>query len=606
VFSVEGYEEDTMSTFTRTLTLGLNTLALVAGLALPTGAATLTVTRFDDPNPDGCTPTDCSLREAVQLANALSGADTVLLAAGLYQLTRPGAGEDANLTGDLDSSGPLEIVGVGMSQTTILGVGLGDRLLQASANLALRDLRLENGHAPGGFSGGALYGLGNLEVARIEVVGCSANDGGAVSWSGGTVTLTDAVFEGNSSSYSGGAISAANGPFDVLRSTFTGNSALNSAYPGGAIALYATGSSPVSFRVTDSTFSLNTAGYGGAIALTAGSVQGGDPPATLDATIVRSTFSDNSAFGAPGGGAIVTAPRGPNADVLTLRLVDCVLQDNTAASGGGLVVGIGVLTARETRFVGNGATDSGGAIWLGALNGSHTGSAYIAGSTFEANTSANDGGGIEALGGLEVSESSFVANTAGGNGGGVFAGGGTLVTRSTFSGNQAASGGGLAQGDSFVQVFTSTFRDNVATSSGAALFGGATTFGNQLRVAGNIISGTCSGTSGLSVLSDGHNVESPGASCFLFPDATDLTSVSEGQLALGPLESDGRTSFHVPGASSVARDRITGRCGDLDQRLFEPVDPACDAGSVEVGAQDSVTFRDGFEVGLAGWSSAVP
>lgn len=129
-----------MSTFTRTLIPCSCVLALVTALALPAGAATLTVTRFDDPNPDGCFPADCSLRESIMLANAQPGLDTVVLAAGTYQLTRPGAGEDANLTGDLDSTGPLEIVGAGRSQTTILGVGLGDRLLQAGSDLALRDL----------------------------------------------------------------------------------------------------------------------------------------------------------------------------------------------------------------------------------------------------------------------------------------------------------------------------------------------------------------------------------------------------------------------------------------------------------------------------------
>ena len=59
--------------------LGLG-LALVllwtlgGGLAPTAHAASFTVTRTDDPAPDGCTPGDCSLREAIIDANAAPGA----------------------------------------------------------------------------------------------------------------------------------------------------------------------------------------------------------------------------------------------------------------------------------------------------------------------------------------------------------------------------------------------------------------------------------------------------------------------------------------------------------------------------------------------------
>jgi len=50
-------------------------------------ATTFTVTRTDDPVPNGCLPTDCSLREAVIAANAGSGGDAIALPAGDYRLT---------------------------------------------------------------------------------------------------------------------------------------------------------------------------------------------------------------------------------------------------------------------------------------------------------------------------------------------------------------------------------------------------------------------------------------------------------------------------------------------------------------------------------------
>ena len=67
-------------------------LALVVGLALIGGASRVTqaapaapnlallVTRGDDPAPTSCAVGDCSLREAVNAANASGGADTINIA----------------------------------------------------------------------------------------------------------------------------------------------------------------------------------------------------------------------------------------------------------------------------------------------------------------------------------------------------------------------------------------------------------------------------------------------------------------------------------------------------------------------------------------------
>src|SRR4051794_30825064 len=68
---------------------------------------TVNTTRDDvDANPgDGVCRTikgDCTLRAAIQEANALPGTDTILLPAGTFTLTRAGAGENAAATGDLD------------------------------------------------------------------------------------------------------------------------------------------------------------------------------------------------------------------------------------------------------------------------------------------------------------------------------------------------------------------------------------------------------------------------------------------------------------------------------------------------------------------------
>src|ERR1043166_7364285 len=54
-----------------------------------------------------------SLRQAIIDANVAPKADTIVVPAGTYTLTRPGINEDAGLTGDLDIIGDLKIQGAG-------------------------------------------------------------------------------------------------------------------------------------------------------------------------------------------------------------------------------------------------------------------------------------------------------------------------------------------------------------------------------------------------------------------------------------------------------------------------------------------------------------
>ncbi len=88
---------------------------------LPVFAATLTVnSTLDraDANPGNgvcqtATAGECTLRAAIQEANALPGADTIQLAAGVYELGIPTINEDTDSTGDYDIRAPLTIIGLG-------------------------------------------------------------------------------------------------------------------------------------------------------------------------------------------------------------------------------------------------------------------------------------------------------------------------------------------------------------------------------------------------------------------------------------------------------------------------------------------------------------
>lgn len=87
-------------------------------------------TTTDDGARNACNdavPTDCSLRGAIQQANLNSSrAFTIVVPAGVYQLTLTGANEDGNATGDLDVTNPIGVV--------LQGAGAESTLLQAGSN----------------------------------------------------------------------------------------------------------------------------------------------------------------------------------------------------------------------------------------------------------------------------------------------------------------------------------------------------------------------------------------------------------------------------------------------------------------------------------------
>ena len=63
----------------------------------------------------------CSLRAAIQEANALLGQDTINLPPGVYELENPSVNEDSPTTGDHDITDSVNIVGTGAGATFIDG-----------------------------------------------------------------------------------------------------------------------------------------------------------------------------------------------------------------------------------------------------------------------------------------------------------------------------------------------------------------------------------------------------------------------------------------------------------------------------------------------------
>src|SRR5690349_5895413 len=78
---------------------------------------------------------NCSLRAAIQEANAFAGDDTIIVPAGSYSLTLTGMAEDAGLTGDLDIASSLVISASSNELPEIRGDG--DRVFQITGTVTV-------------------------------------------------------------------------------------------------------------------------------------------------------------------------------------------------------------------------------------------------------------------------------------------------------------------------------------------------------------------------------------------------------------------------------------------------------------------------------------
>lgn len=136
-------------------------LLLLLASATNAGAAEFVLTTPADavdalPGDGECATVEdqCTLRAAIQEANAQPGPDSIVLAAGTYVLALPGRGEDAAASGDLDVTDALSLTGAGAEATIIDGDRL-DTVLQLHAgagtvtltglSLARGDYRTEPG-----------------------------------------------------------------------------------------------------------------------------------------------------------------------------------------------------------------------------------------------------------------------------------------------------------------------------------------------------------------------------------------------------------------------------------------------------------------------------
>jgi uncharacterized repeat protein (TIGR01451 family) len=209
---------------------------------------------------------------------------------------------------------------------------------------------IENGFLGG--SGGAVYNDGGtvtVSNASIETNNAVGNGGGIDNEAAGTLTVNDSTLYDNNGRNGGGIFNAAGATATVTGGTFTSNF---DTYSGGAIE------NQGNLTVTGVTFERGGSGFGGAIDSSGSLVvydsffgysianQGGglDNETNGNATVVNSTFYDNSANNA--GGNVANSGG-------TLLLTNCTLSLGLAAAGGGIANSSGSVTLANTLVAGN-------------------------------------------------------------------------------------------------------------------------------------------------------------------------------------------------------------------------------------------------------------
>ncbi|MDH3670994.1 MAG: DUF11 domain-containing protein [Gammaproteobacteria bacterium] len=279
---------------------------------------------------------NCTLRAAVQEANALAGTDAITLGAATYTLTGAAA-DDLALSGDLDITQDVTVTGTGTTNTFING-GSVDRVFDidpsgTGVTVTISNLTVQNGNVPGE-SGGGIRNRGTLSLSATTL---SSNvtgiDGGGI-LNLGTLTLTNSTLINNNASGNGGGgiFNGSGNTLTVTTSTLTNNDATGTGTDGGG--MFNAGSA----IFTNSTITDNTASDAG----------GGIFNATgATVTVNNATTSNNSAAINNGGGILNNG---------TATLTNTIVANNVGNNCSGTIIsgGNNLDSANTCGFTGAG------------------------------------------------------------------------------------------------------------------------------------------------------------------------------------------------------------------------------------------------------------
>jgi len=438
----------------------------------------------------------CTLRAAVQEANAMAGRDDIVLPRGYYSFELPGDDEDAAATGDLDLADDVSLRGAA-ANLTFIDAGSLDSVLHVlpGANAEISGVTIHGGlYRDLAKGAGGIFNEGTMHLVDSVVAGNAApiayGTGGLLNLGTATIERTD--FEGNSPT----AISTQNTLFlSHVRMRFNG--------PGAAIATEEASLTIVASEIADQT---------GNAALF---LQGG--PAVIQNTRIHHTRP----------GAAILVPGGE------VTVLDSVIDHN---QGGG-IDNDGALRVERCLFEANSREDD---------SGTAATTAGLAGSAAETAVTNTDGAII------------MSSTIVGHRGGGLWNEQGNMaLINVTVSGNSAHLGAGGVNNAGTMQIRSSTITGNQATDGSVA--GGLQSYedsANSLSISNSIVAGNmriddgpvdCSGP----IESAGFNLIGDTTGCDGFASATsDLLDVDP---LLEPLALNGAsTPTHALAADSPA------------------------------------------------------
>ncbi len=489
---------------------------------------------------------NCTLRAAIQEANACVGYDVIDVAAGIYPLSLAGNNENATATGDLDITDDMSINGAGAATTIVDGNAtvFDDRIFHVinSVTTAFDGLTLQGVDIGWGMLGGGIMTNGDLAVSNSVISNNTAGYGTGIyaTGSGIVVDVTASTLSDNNGQKSGAGIFVG----DKVRLTVSGSTLSNNtqAYEYGhrGTAIYAGNGAIVT--VDQTLIDNNASGY-------AQSVYGHD-----NSTItIRSSTVSNSQAGTRG----VTGWIGS-----TVNIIDSTITGNLA---GGIYTreAASVLNITDSTISNNEAHAAGSYSANGA--GASIGGAFtITGSTFSGNRIINDGlGGSGSGAGLHIAGTGSIVNsTISGN----------------YNGGQNSRGGGIG-GPGTLTLLNSTVDGNTAP------YGGNIGLQNGTLIIANSIlaNGVCDITY-TTVTSGGYNIDS-GNTC----DLNHLTDQINTDPLLDPLtDNGGLTQTHALQVGSPAIDAgddavcAAAPVNGFDQRgIVRPQGNQCDVGAYE-------------------------
>ena len=531
---------------------------LMMGLAAPpASAALLILVNAEADAPDGV-PGDgrcsaagpptiagrCTLRAAIEEANASDGDDYIYLPAGTYRLTFLRAGKSPGSDRSLEIRSSLHLTGEGADHTIIDAGGLGRVMVVQRRGRAglwpsvhIEGVTLTGGRAATGQSGGGLYVVDAIVFLRACVIFKNEADfGGGIASSSG-IWLSHVTIAGNEAKQGGGAWFGRGG-----------------------------------YNVDDTIVSQNRADEGGGIHLGFGVLMMKDGEITGNTAAFR------------GGGLFLQGGGRAPGPASAAHFDRVRVVKNEAGSGGGVYADVRVIRLRDSEVSGNSASDDGGGLLFPAsTDTSELASGEIRDSSISHNQAGRDGGGLSNGIALNIYNSTISGNQAGGKGGGFVNLGGLVdVAYATIYSNTAMLGGGFVaedriDGAHFAAVSPVSYRNSIIAGNES---GSCRWF--RLGRDGGVSPIT---SLGYNLLDDSRCSRVPGRDRFTTDDPR-----------LAPLAPNGGPTLnHLPQFGSPAIDAIpistitdcwarsvVGRSLRQDQRgIDRPQGPGCDIGAVE-------------------------